>query len=225
MVNVEGDINRNVIVSKTYFKDIITEKGSVLKLINESDDPPKPFSTKTVGNGTVYKKYRVADVLDWVGTGWWTRKDEELTRSGYIHSDKLPDHTVEFAALRKRLAKLEGMLGDVSVGYDKHGLLNLGTIKSTRQPIHRICGVYFLFKGEELIYIGQSINVMGRINTHNIEGWDTFSYVEVPKSDLDIVEKEYILKYKPRKNGTYLSTKNQVTNRSLFTESTSTHEL
>ena len=149
MVNTERDINRNVIVSKSYFKDILTEKGSVLKLLQEADDPPEPFSTKIVANGTIYKKYRVADVLDWVGTGWWTRKDEELTRTGYIHNDKIPDHTIEFAALRKRLAKLEGMLGDVSVGYDKYGLLNLGTIKSTRQPVHRIVGVYFLFNRGE----------------------------------------------------------------------------
>ena len=204
MVNAEGDINRNVIVSKSYFRDIITEKGSVLKLINESDDPPKPFSTKTVGNGTVHKKYKVADVLDWVGIGWWTREDEQLTHSGYIHSDKIPDHTVELAALRKRLAKLEGMLGDVSIGYDRHGLLNLGTIKSTRQPVYKICGVYFLFKGEELIYIGQSINIMGRINTHHISDWDTYSYVEVPKWDLSDTEREYIYKFKPPRNGTYM---------------------
>jgi len=209
MVNTQGDINRNIIVSKSYFKDILTEKGSVLKLLQEADNPPEPFSTKTVASGTVYKKYKVADVLDWVGIGWWTKRDEELTRTGYTHNDNMPDHTIELAALRKRLAKLEGILGDVSVGYDKQGLLNLGTIKSTRQPVHRITGIYFLFKGEVLIYIGQSINIMGRINTHNIEDWDTFSYVEVPKYDLDRIEKEYILKYKPEKNGTYLRSKNQ----------------
>lgn len=204
MVNAEGDLNRNIIVSKSYFKDILTEKGSVLKLIQESNNPPEPFSVKTVSSGIEYKKYRVADVLDWVGLSWWTRRDEELTKTGYTHKNNIPDHTIEFAALRKRLARLEGMLGDVSVGYDSKGLLNLGTIKSTRQPVYRITGVYFLFKGEELVYIGQSINIMGRINNHNIVNWDTFSYIEVPKYDLDAVEKEYILKYKPRENGTYL---------------------
>jgi len=207
MTNVQGEVNRNVIVSKTYFRDILTEKGSVLKLLQEADNPPKPYSIKVVGNGTVYKKYKIGDVLDWVGIGWWTRRDEELTKTGYVRTNDIPDYSVELAALRKRLAKLEALLGDISVGYDSQGLLNLGTIKSTRQPVHRIMGIYFLFKGEALIYIGQSTNIMGRINTHNVTGWDTFSYIEVPKCDLNRTEKEYILKYRPKENETHLKSK------------------
>ena len=210
MVNIERDMNEHVVVSKTYFSKIITERGTVHKLLSEVPNPPAPFSERPVGTkGTVWKKYKVKAVMDWVtedlALGWWTKSDEDLTRSGYtIASDDSDTTNTELAALRMRIAKLEGILGDVSVGFDKGGLLNLGTIKSTRQTIHRISGVYFLFKGEELVYIGQSINIMGRINTHNVTNWDTFSYVEVPQWDLNSVERSYINKYKPRLNDTYV---------------------
>ena len=215
MVNIKGDINEHVVVSKAYFKDILTEKGTVLKLLSEYDTAPKPHSIREVGTkGVQYKKYKIVTVIKWVEEelklGWWTTSDEKLTEKGYVHIDNVHDNSTELAALRKRIARLETTLGDVSVGYDSGGLLNLGTIKSTRQPVHRISGIYFLFKGEELVYIGQSINIMGRINNHNIDEWDSYSYTEVPRWNLTTIEQQYIHKFKPRRNARVASSTSPV---------------
>src|SRR5438045_199305 len=44
-----------------------------------------------------------------------------------------------------------------------------------------IIGVYFLFLGGDLRYIGSSINLLGRVLTHSIEGikdFDSYAFIE-----------------------------------------------
>lgn len=65
-------------------------------------------------------------------------------------------------------------------------------------------GVYFLIKNNEIIYIGSSINIYGRLVTHyNSIDFDSHSFIKMnmlDKKELRIIEAEYILKYLPKHN-------------------------
>lgn len=64
----------------------------------------------------------------------------------------------------------------------------------------KVCGVYFLFKDERVMYVGQSIDVFTRTYGHGTRDWDTFSFLECPEDDLNRLEREYIAFYDPPYN-------------------------
>ncbi len=78
-------------------------------------------------------------------------------------------------------------------------------------PAHFLCpGVYFLCLGDEVVYVGQSVNVSARVLTHINESrrpaGKTFDplrifYLPVPESELLRVESEFIGRLQPRYNG------------------------
>jgi hypothetical protein len=67
------------------------------------------------------------------------------------------------------------------------------------QPIY---GVYFLFRGERIVYVGQSTNVRKRVDDHvrDAKSFDKVGYIPVPESDLDRVERFWINRLKPELN-------------------------
>ena len=69
-------------------------------------------------------------------------------------------------------------------------------------------GVYFLYDGEELVYIGQSDNIYRRIGQHISDGvkrFDSFCFYEVGEERI-ILESYLINKFKPKYNQTCGST-------------------
>ena len=78
-------------------------------------------------------------------------------------------------------------------------------------PAHFLCpGVYFLCLGDEVVYVGQSVNVPARIMSHIYESrrpaGKTFDharifYLPVPESELLRLESEFIHRLRPRYNG------------------------
>ena len=63
------------------------------------------------------------------------------------------------------------------------------------------CGVYFLLKRYEIVYVGQSLNVFNRIQQHRKDkDFDRFAWVNVDQSLLDAVERMYIHLFKPPLN-------------------------
>lgn len=64
------------------------------------------------------------------------------------------------------------------------------------------CGVYCLFTGNKLIYIGKSNNVFLRIHNHtNDKDFDSYSFIVCENSfDASNLEKQMILFYKPPLN-------------------------
>lgn len=83
-------------------------------------------------------------------------------------------------------------------------LLSRSELAAKRQPASSvsICGVYFLFDGNRIVYVGQSTNVLGRIGTHAQAGkkFDSFSYMEVEKDQLSEAELAYIQDFRPPLN-------------------------
>lgn len=74
---------------------------------------------------------------------------------------------------------------------------------------HTYSGIYFLFDGNELVYVGRAINVYHRVHTHVTEGrksFDQWAYVDCPVDKLDDLEAAYISEFRPKYNSetTYL---------------------
>jgi len=65
------------------------------------------------------------------------------------------------------------------------------------------CYVYFLVDGDEVVYVGQSTNIMGRVASHEANPdkvFDRVFYIEVDRSSLGHVERKYIRELKPKYN-------------------------
>lgn len=71
----------------------------------------------------------------------------------------------------------------------------------TRDRIGRSSGIYFLISGEEVVYIGQSLNVYARLRHHNGQRnkfeFDKFHYILCDANNLNELEKEYIHEFYP----------------------------
>lgn len=61
-------------------------------------------------------------------------------------------------------------------------------------------GIYFLKKEDEIVYVGQSINIHRRVEQHKDKDFDDYSFIECEKSLLDCTEEFYILKCNPKYN-------------------------
>lgn len=61
------------------------------------------------------------------------------------------------------------------------------------------CGIYFLIADNDVIYVGQSIDVFGRIARHRRDGrmFDSFAFMPCAKDRLDKTEAAYILAFMP----------------------------
>lgn len=67
----------------------------------------------------------------------------------------------------------------------------------------KICGIYFLYHKNELVYVGQSTNCISRILAHERDSdkeFDVYEIAECKESDLNILELFYIEKYSPKYN-------------------------
>lgn len=82
------------------------------------------------------------------------------------------------------------------------GLPDVSEIVASSAPIAgSFCGVYFLIKGSEVVYVGQSTNVMGRLTGHlRGKDFDRFAFLNCPKSQLLDIESRYIAALKPKHN-------------------------
>ena len=66
------------------------------------------------------------------------------------------------------------------------------------------CGIYFLINEGEVVYVGQSVNVMARVAAHKIEGKKKFTHYYFYKADvtnLNECEAMEIVRYNPLYNG------------------------
>lgn len=72
-------------------------------------------------------------------------------------------------------------------------------------PHHETSGVYFLMRGPDIIYVGQSLDVLQRISRHRREGrsFDAFSYIICPVDGLDELEADYIRALVPEENWSF----------------------
>lgn len=87
-------------------------------------------------------------------------------------------------------------------------MIDIESIKANRKtPYVRRGGVYFLFDGEDLVYVGKSIDVVARINTHRKNKvFTTWAFIELHVFDQGPIEEMAIHRFKPKYNKQYVST-------------------
>lgn len=63
-------------------------------------------------------------------------------------------------------------------------------------------GIYFLVRGDEVVYVGQSLDMLHRIARHRREGrsFDRYACMECEPERLDALEALYIAAFAPREN-------------------------
>lgn len=78
-------------------------------------------------------------------------------------------------------------------------------MKLERSPVCTGPGVYILYNGEEITYVGKSMNVLVRLASHASKGRAFTAYSVIPclPDDLDAVETELINRLKPPQNKTH----------------------
>lgn len=75
--------------------------------------------------------------------------------------------------------------------------------KLSQLPVERITGIYFLWRGDELVYVGQSRNLTERVLGHIQMGskvFDGVSYIEHPLKGLTRFERFLIERLLPKYN-------------------------
>ena len=79
---------------------------------------------------------------------------------------------------------------------------DLDEILEAASPAHSMVGIYFLIQDNEVVYVGQSVDVLGRISRHKRDGkeFDSFTYILCPTKDLCTLETTYIASLMPWMN-------------------------
>ena len=80
---------------------------------------------------------------------------------------------------------------------------SIDAIRASRVPYEPVCGVYFLFMGDALLYIGQSIDVHARLSNHRKSSpfvFDSFHVEPCHKDKLNALESIYINTHLPPEN-------------------------
>ena len=64
-------------------------------------------------------------------------------------------------------------------------------------------GIYILINDDEVVYVGKTENGLKRIMQHNDKIFNKYSFIEVPREELDYYEDMYIMKFQPKYNNFY----------------------
>lgn len=69
-------------------------------------------------------------------------------------------------------------------------------------PMQRASGIYFLIRGLEIVYVGQSVDILHRIARHRREGreFDGYAHIICPPEKMDELEAQYIAAFAPSGN-------------------------
>lgn len=171
-----------------------------------SQDPAAPKPLKTKG-AKCFTRAQIVEYLSGYGDGFLDISAEISNRLRVLRRQ-------DAKALAKRMAEVEEKLADLAI--QRAGMRDdcVKRIKDfSREFVAKyarditsatdsICGVYFLRSGDEIVYIGQSINVYKRIAEHqNNKTFDGAEFLPCPKAELDNLEGFFTRLLRPTLNG------------------------
>lgn len=101
------------------------------------------------------------------------------------------------------------MRGMVEVDLFDRYILDTSEIARCRVAPVAHAGVYFLFDGDVIVYVGRSSNVVQRVNSHKnhvsqgLKIFDTYAFIPIADEALrEAVERHYIEALEPKYNHT-----------------------
>jgi len=124
---------------------------------------------------------------------------EYAKREASIQKDRL---ALEVRALEQKLESLQRLetMNTLSAKLTGNNLLREHQIAKAAAPWARATGVYFLLLGDEVVYVGQSVNIHARIAQHTGKTFDRYAYVPCLADQLDVLESLYIHCLQPKLN-------------------------
>lgn len=113
----------------------------------------------------------------------------------------------KISVLESRLAALERheVMSAISQGLTRKAMLRDDEIAKAALPWKKASGIYFLLDGNEVVYIGQAVNVYSRIGQHANKRFDRFTFIPCAADALNVLESLYIHCLRPRLNGSQSS--------------------
>ena len=75
--------------------------------------------------------------------------------------------------------------------------------EKTDCSLFSITGIYFLLHNSEIVFVGQSVNILVRVGQHWIQKekeFDSFSFVPCPAESLNLLQAHFICKFMPKYN-------------------------
>lgn len=122
------------------------------------------------------------------------------------HTEQRIKMKSERLTLRERLINAETLLGTSipkrvlqAIGQVPH---DLSEVLSAAIPLKNLSGIYFLIKNRDVVYVGQSVNVLHRIGRHKLEerDFDGYAFMECAREDMNRLEALYIDAFIPEMN-------------------------
>lgn len=106
--------------------------------------------------------------------------------------------------MQERLAGLQAQVAMQELSNKITGkvLLQREQVVKAAQPWHTASGVYFLVDGDEIVYVGQSVNIYARIPQHHSKQFDRYLYIPCEPKLLNALESLYIHCFQPKLNFT-----------------------
>lgn len=128
------------------------------------------------------------------GMRMWTDNavDDAMAACGW----KAPEAPVKLRAPGSIIDNADRVAGTPVLSVDQI------TARATRPPVE--CGIYFLVRSDEIVYVGQSVNAAARVAVHaRDEGklFDRWMLLPCEPCNLDLMESFYIHRLQPRDNG------------------------
>ena len=110
----------------------------------------------------------------------------------------------EIEKLEAKLAGLQRLeiMNELSTALTTKALLGAEEIVNASMPWDNMSGVYFLVEGDEIVYVGQAVNVYARISQHALtKTFSRYAFVPCKPDMLDRLESLYIHVLRPKLNG------------------------
>lgn len=131
---------------------------------------------------------------------FWAKEIESLTKKQF-HAWKTmgPERALLAQTALMTNIPTRVLEANHAIPYKHHEILEAAI------PMPSASGIYFLLKGMEVIYIGQSVDLLHRIARHRREGreFDGYAHIICPPERLDELEAQYIAAFAPIGNVTF----------------------
>ncbi len=131
------------------------------------------------------------------------RNSEALKAAKYeakVYAGNLREKIVALETKLAALERIEKWDSNFATITGKRLLREKEIVKSSL-PWDSVSGVYFLVSKNEIIYVGQSVNVFSRISQHKDKKFDRYVFIPCAVDALDKLESLYIHYLQPRMNG------------------------
>lgn len=146
---------------------------------------------------------RMASIVPYTG-GWRAHIFVGGVRESAVFKNKFDAES--WAHERETELKLSKRFADRAkrLANRKHSFLqatgeySIAEIVGSAVPIPETSGIYFLIKGDTVVYVGQSKNVYSRIRRHlDTKVFDKINVIACEESELNRLESMYIRKFSP----------------------------